>query len=129
MAANQPGHNTAGQGSVCSPSTPFSAPLLPPNTPSAPQVVDVDENVHTPVFMKDVEEARVVESAPPNTLVGTFSAVDGDSNPADAFVRYSLVGPEGRGVFYIDQTGECGPSTCCGTYLCVDVCADGRLVM
>lgn len=71
--------------------------------------MDVDENVHTPVFMKDVEEARVVESAPPNTLVGTFSAVDGDSNPSDAFVSYSLVGPEGRGVFYIDQTGECDP--------------------
>lgn len=67
----------------------------------------MDENVHTPVFMKDVEEARVIESAPPNTLVGTFSAVDGDSNPADAFVTYSLVGPEGRGVFYIDQSGKC----------------------
>ncbi|KAG0714708.1 Fat-like cadherin-related tumor suppressor [Chionoecetes opilio] len=69
------------------------------------QVVDVDENVHTPVFMKDVEEARVAESSPPDTLVGTFSAVDADANPADAFVTYSLVGPEGRGVFVIDQSG------------------------
>lgn len=67
----------------------------------------MDENVHAPVFMKDVEQAQVLESAPPHTLVGTFSAVDGDTNPADAAITYSLVGAEGRGIFYIDQKGEC----------------------
>ncbi|XP_063848744.1 fat-like cadherin-related tumor suppressor homolog isoform X3 [Scylla paramamosain] len=86
--------------------TDYGTPPLSATTYVIVQVVDVDENVHTPVFMKDVEEARVLESAPPHTLVGTFSAVDGDSNPADAFVTYSLVGPEGRGVFYIDHTGS-----------------------
>lgn len=87
--------------------TDTGTPPLAATTHVIVQVVDVDENVHTPVFMKDVEEARVAESAPPHTLVGTFSAVDADSNPNDAFVSYSLVGPEGRGVFYIDHTGEC----------------------
>ncbi|XP_042222155.1 fat-like cadherin-related tumor suppressor homolog isoform X3 [Homarus americanus] len=70
------------------------------------QVVDVDENVHAPVFMKDVEQTIVLESSPPHTLVATYSAVDGDPNPADAAITYSLVGSEGRGVFYIDQKGS-----------------------
>ncbi|KAK4320509.1 hypothetical protein Pmani_008636 [Petrolisthes manimaculis] len=78
-------------------------PPLSANTHVIVQVVDVDENVHAPVFMKDVEEAEVLESAAPHTLVATFSAVDGDTNQADSAISYSLVGPEGRGVFYIDQ--------------------------
>nr|XP_053631087.1 fat-like cadherin-related tumor suppressor homolog isoform X2 [Cherax quadricarinatus] len=81
-------------------------PPLSASTHVIVQVVDVDENVHAPVFMKDVEQAQVLESAPPHTLVATFSAVDGDHNPADAAITYSLVGSEGRGVFYIDQKGS-----------------------
>ncbi|KAK8732903.1 hypothetical protein OTU49_017456, partial [Cherax quadricarinatus] len=71
-------------------------PPLSASTHVIVQVVDVDENVHAPVFMKDVEQAQVLESAPPHTLVATFSAVDGDHNPADAAITYSLVGSEGR---------------------------------
>lgn len=81
-------------------------PPLAASTYVIVQVVDVDENVHSPVFMKDVEQAQVLESAPPHTLVGTYTAVDGDSNPNDAAITYSLVGSEGRGVFYIDQKGS-----------------------
>ncbi|XP_037803520.1 fat-like cadherin-related tumor suppressor homolog [Penaeus monodon] len=70
------------------------------------QVVDVDENVHAPVFGQDVAEAAVLESSAPHTLVASVPALDADLNPADAAVTYSLVGPEGRGVFYIDQKGD-----------------------
>ncbi|XP_064094852.1 fat-like cadherin-related tumor suppressor homolog isoform X3 [Macrobrachium nipponense] len=70
------------------------------------QVVDVDENIHTPVFGLDVLEASVLESAPPHTLVASVPAVDGDQNPADSALSYSLVGSEGNGVFYIDQKGD-----------------------
>ncbi|ROT81646.1 putative fat-like cadherin-related tumor suppressor-like [Penaeus vannamei] len=68
------------------------------------QVVDVDENVHAPVFGQDVVEAVVLESSPP-TRSSRPSPLDADLNPADGAVTYSLVGPEGRGVFYIDQKG------------------------
>ncbi|MCL4139039.1 UNVERIFIED_CONTAM: hypothetical protein GTU68_050192, partial [Idotea baltica] len=72
------------------------------------QVIDVNENVHAPVFGQDVLEASVSEGAPPHSLVASAPARDGDLNlnPSDAAVSYSLVGAEGIGLFYIDQKGN-----------------------
>lgn len=68
--------------------------------------MDVNENIHAPVFGRDFVETSVPESASPHTLVTSVPAVDGDLGVLDSAVTYSLFGNEGRGLFYIDQHGE-----------------------
>ncbi|XP_076056118.1 FAT atypical cadherin kugelei isoform X2 [Oratosquilla oratoria] len=81
------------------------SPALSALTHVIVQVVDVNENVHSPVFGHDVLMANVSEGSPPHTHVLTVTALDADLAPADAAVSYSLVGAEGQGIFYIDQKG------------------------
>ena len=69
-------------------------------------MVDVDENVHRPSFSEDVVSATISEGAVPHTLVTTVAALDDDSNPHDSTIVYSLIGSQGRGLFYIDHSGE-----------------------
>ena len=69
-------------------------------------MVDVDENVHRPSFSEDVVSATISEGAIPHTLVTTVAALDDDSNPHDSTIVYSLIGSQGRGLFYIDHSGE-----------------------
>ena len=70
------------------------------------QVVDVNENHFSPVFASRVFNGSVEENAAPHTHVITVAATDADTAPLDSAVSYSLVGREGRGLFYINQLGE-----------------------
>ncbi|CAL4064237.1 unnamed protein product, partial [Meganyctiphanes norvegica] len=70
------------------------------------QVVDVNENIHTPVFGQDVLEVNISEDAPLNTLVASVPALDADVNTLDSSVTYHMVGAEGRGIFYINSVGN-----------------------
>uniref|UniRef100_UPI00358E1314 protocadherin Fat 1-like isoform X2 n=1 Tax=Myxine glutinosa TaxID=7769 RepID=UPI00358E1314 len=70
------------------------------------EVVDVDENVHTPLFPHFVEQGFVFENATLGTVVMTVNATDKDLG-RDGFVRYSIRDGSGLGVFSIQpQTGE-----------------------
>ena len=51
-------------------------------------------------------EARIAEGAHPHTLVTSVSAVDGDLNPGDASLIYSIISLEGRDQFYVDNLGK-----------------------
>jgi hypothetical protein len=72
------------------------------------QVVDVDENQHSPEFGAAVVEARIAEDAPPDTLLVAVPVTDADIAPLDSAVTYRLVGSEGLNVFYVNHLGEAG---------------------
>uniref|UniRef100_A0A8C4NG34 FAT atypical cadherin 1 n=1 Tax=Eptatretus burgeri TaxID=7764 RepID=A0A8C4NG34_EPTBU len=70
------------------------------------EVVDVDENVHTPLFPHFVEQGFVFENATLGTVVMKVNAIDEDLD-RDGLVRYSIRDGSGLGVFSIQpQTGE-----------------------
>ena len=70
---------------------------------SPPQVLDVNENLHAPVFSSMVVASRVREAAAPHTPVVAAPATDADTEQRDALLTYSL---EGGVPFYVDQTGN-----------------------
>ncbi|KAA0202541.1 hypothetical protein HAZT_HAZT006606, partial [Hyalella azteca] len=43
---------------------------------------------------------------PPHSLLLAAPAVDGDINPLDAAITYSILGQQSKGLFYIDQQGD-----------------------
>ncbi|XP_070818647.1 protocadherin Fat 2 [Chaetodon trifascialis] len=66
------------------------------------QVLDVNENLHRPVFSEFVYEAGVMEDAPVGTSVVTLTASDKDLG-RDGVVRYHIHEGSGLGVFTIDE--------------------------
>uniref|UniRef100_A0A2K6NG81 FAT atypical cadherin 1 n=1 Tax=Rhinopithecus roxellana TaxID=61622 RepID=A0A2K6NG81_RHIRO len=69
------------------------------------EVVDVNENLHPPVFSSFVENGAVKEDAPVGSLVMTVSAHDEDAG-RDGEIRYSIRDGSGIGVFKIgEETG------------------------
>uniref|UniRef100_A0A672G6Y7 FAT atypical cadherin 2 n=1 Tax=Salarias fasciatus TaxID=181472 RepID=A0A672G6Y7_SALFA len=66
------------------------------------QVLDVNENLHRPVFSEFVYEAAVMEDAAVGTSVVTLTASDKDLG-RDGVVRYFIQDGSGLGVFAIDQ--------------------------
>lgn len=66
------------------------------------QVLDVNENLHRPVFTEFVYEANVMEDAAVGTSVVTLTAADKDLG-RDGVVRYHIHGGSGLGVFTIDE--------------------------
>ncbi|KAE8286336.1 Protocadherin Fat 2 FAT tumor suppressor-like protein 2 Precursor [Larimichthys crocea] len=66
------------------------------------QVLDVNENLHRPVFSEFVYEAGVVEDAAVGTSVVTLTAADKDKG-RDGVVRYHIHEGSGLGVFTIDE--------------------------
>lgn len=70
------------------------------------QVLDVNENLHRPVFSEFVYEAGVMEDAAVGTAVVTLLASDKDLG-RDGVVRYHIHEGSGLGVFTIDEeTGK-----------------------
>uniref|UniRef100_A0A2K5NBY5 FAT atypical cadherin 1 n=1 Tax=Cercocebus atys TaxID=9531 RepID=A0A2K5NBY5_CERAT len=70
------------------------------------EVVDVNENLHPPVFSSFVERGAVKEDAPVGSLVMTVSAHDEDAG-RDGEIRYSIRDGSGVGVFKIgEETGK-----------------------
>ncbi|XP_070692797.1 protocadherin Fat 2 [Pempheris klunzingeri] len=66
------------------------------------QVLDVNENLHRPVFSEFVYQARVMEDAAVGTTVVTLTASDKDLG-RDGIVRYHINDGSGLGVFAIDE--------------------------
>nr|XP_043896880.1 protocadherin Fat 2 [Solea senegalensis] len=66
------------------------------------QVLDVNENLHRPVFSEFVYEAGVMEDAAVGTAVVTLTASDKDAG-RDGVVRYHIHEGSGLGVFTIDE--------------------------
>ncbi|XP_075412906.1 protocadherin Fat 1 isoform X2 [Tenrec ecaudatus] len=66
------------------------------------EVIDVNENVHPPVFSSFVEKGAVKEDVPIGSSVLTVSAHDEDRG-RDGAIRYSIRDGSGVGVFKIDQ--------------------------
>lgn len=70
------------------------------------QVLDVNENLHRPVFSEFVYEAGVIEDAAVGTSVVMLTASDKDLG-RDGVVRYHIYEGSGLGVFAIDEeTGK-----------------------
>ncbi|XP_049721123.1 protocadherin Fat 1 isoform X2 [Elephas maximus indicus] len=66
------------------------------------EVVDVNENLHPPVFSSFAEKAAVKEDVPIGSSVLTVSAHDEDPG-RDGEIRYSIRDGSGVGVFRIDE--------------------------
>ncbi|KAM3612815.1 uncharacterized protein V6R79_015103 [Siganus canaliculatus] len=66
------------------------------------QVLDVNENLHRPVFSEFVYDAAVMEDAAVGTSVVTLTASDKDLG-RDGVVRYHIHEGSGLGVFTIDE--------------------------
>lgn len=69
------------------------------------EVVDVNENLHTPMFDDFVVSATVFENQPVGTLVTTVNATDADAVGGDSRISYSIRGGDGIGIFSIDDQG------------------------
>jgi protocadherin Fat 1/2/3 len=70
------------------------------------EVIDVNENLHAPVFASFVEKGIVKEDVPIGSSVMTVSAHDEDTG-RDGEIRYSIRDGSGVGVFRIDEeTGK-----------------------
>ncbi|XP_031780785.1 fat-like cadherin-related tumor suppressor homolog isoform X4 [Nasonia vitripennis] len=70
------------------------------------EVVDVNENLHAPVFNDFVISASVSENQPLNTLVTQVKAKDADPPGGDSRIGYSIRGGDGVGLFSIDDEGN-----------------------
>uniref|UniRef100_A0ABI7X6D8 FAT atypical cadherin 1 n=1 Tax=Felis catus TaxID=9685 RepID=A0ABI7X6D8_FELCA len=66
------------------------------------EVIDVNENLHPPVFSSFVEKGVVKEDVPIGSSVMTVSAHDEDTG-RDGEIRYSIRDGSGVGVFKIDE--------------------------
>ncbi|CAH6787250.1 Fat1 [Phodopus roborovskii] len=66
------------------------------------EVVDMNENLHPPVFSSFVEKGIVKEDVPTGSSVMTVSAHDEDAG-RDGEIRYSIRDGSGVGVFRIDE--------------------------
>lgn len=69
-------------------------------------VVDVNENLHAPVFSDAILTGSVRENMPIGTFVMNVSAVDLDARGGDSMVEYSIKEGDGIGLFSIDNKGE-----------------------
>ncbi|OAD62219.1 Fat-like cadherin-related tumor suppressor like protein [Eufriesea mexicana] len=81
-------------------------PSLSSETMVIIEVVDVNENLHTPVFDDFVMAASVFENQPVGTLVTTVHAKDADPLGGDSRIGYTIRGGDGIGIFSIDNEGE-----------------------
>ncbi|CAH1993276.1 unnamed protein product [Acanthoscelides obtectus] len=70
-------------------------------------VVDVNENLHAPVFSDFVLAGKVRENMPIGSWVMRVNASDADPPGMDSTVEYSIRGGDGIGLFSIDNQGEC----------------------
>ncbi|XP_076767085.1 FAT atypical cadherin kugelei isoform X6 [Xylocopa sonorina] len=81
-------------------------PSLSSETMVIIEVVDVNENMHAPVFDDFVMSASVFENQPVGTLVTTVRAKDADPLGGDSRVGYTIRGGDGIGIFSVDNEGN-----------------------
>ena len=70
------------------------------------EVLDVNENLHSPRFENIYESAQVPENMPVNSLVAKLMATDFDTGPEDSRVSYSIRGGDGLNSFLVDNAGN-----------------------
>jgi hypothetical protein len=70
------------------------------------EVVDVNENLHAPLFDDFVVSASIRENQPVGAQVTTVRATDADPPGDDSRVAYSIRGGDGIGLFSIDNEGK-----------------------
>ncbi|KYB29317.1 Fat-like cadherin-related tumor suppressor homolog [Tribolium castaneum] len=68
-------------------------------------VVDVNENMHAPLFSDMVLNGTVKENQPVGTVVMQVNATDADPPGGDSNIEYSIRGGDGIGIFSIDNEG------------------------
>ncbi|XP_044594516.1 fat-like cadherin-related tumor suppressor homolog isoform X4 [Cotesia glomerata] len=81
-------------------------PSLSSETMLIIEVVDVNENIHPPVFDDYIVSTSVAENQPIGTIVTTVSAKDLDPPGQDSRISYSIRGGDGIGYFTIDDQGN-----------------------
>ncbi|XP_011501552.1 PREDICTED: fat-like cadherin-related tumor suppressor homolog [Ceratosolen solmsi marchali] len=81
-------------------------PVLSSETILIVEVVDVNENLHAPLFNDFVTSASVFENQPVGSLVTQVRARDADPPGGDSRVGYSIRGGDGVGLFSIDNEGN-----------------------
>ncbi|XP_051154487.1 fat-like cadherin-related tumor suppressor homolog isoform X2 [Leptopilina boulardi] len=81
-------------------------PSLSSETMLIVEVVDVNENLHAPVFDDFVVSASILENQPIGTLVTTVRAKDADPPGGDSRIGYSIRAGDGIGLFTIDNEGK-----------------------
>ncbi|XP_015431937.1 PREDICTED: fat-like cadherin-related tumor suppressor homolog [Dufourea novaeangliae] len=74
------------------------------------EVVDVNENLHPPVFDDFVVSASVFENQPVGTLVTTVRAKDADPLGGDSRIGYTIRDGDGIGIFSIDNEAMLTPN-------------------
>lgn len=82
------------------------SPPLSSQTHVTIHIVDVNENLHAPIFSELVVAGEVSENAAVGTDVIQVVAVDADPIGEDSRVGYSIRGGDGVGLFSIDSKGE-----------------------
>lgn len=81
-------------------------PPLSSETTVIIEIVDVNENLHPPVFSDFVLEGSVRENQAVGTEVLVVKATDADPPGLDSKISYSIRGGDGLGYFAIDSEGE-----------------------
>ncbi|XP_066592660.1 fat-like cadherin-related tumor suppressor homolog isoform X2 [Prorops nasuta] len=81
-------------------------PSLSSETMLVIEVIDVNENLHAPLFNDFVTSGSVFENQPVGTLVTTVRAKDTDPPGGDSRISYSIRGGDGIGLFSIDDEGN-----------------------
>ncbi|KAM3828594.1 cadherin-15 isoform 1-T1 [Vipera latastei] len=81
---------------------------VPLEEPTDLEIVVLDQNDNRPLFQRDVFTGHVAEGAEPGTFVLKAEATDADDPETDnAALRFSILGPEGAGLFTIHElSGE-----------------------
>lgn len=82
------------------------APSLHSETNVIIEVIDVNENVFSPIFNDFVVSCSIKENLPIGSYVTTVKAVDYDVLEDDSKVSYSIRGGDGLGYFTIDDEGK-----------------------
>ena len=81
-------------------------PALSSETILIIEVVDVNENLHAPLFNDFVISANIFENQPVGSLVTQVKAKDADQPGGDSRISYSIRGGDGVGLFSIDDEGK-----------------------
>lgn len=85
--------------------TDLGSPAISSETSVIVEIIDVDENRHTPLFDDFVLSGSVLENQPIGTHVVKVVARDADAPGPDSRITYSIRGGDGLGIFTIDTDG------------------------